>query len=75
MNHFQKWLLFAPLGLSCTGAGLCLFGDALLAKAAGEPWFWPGTLSLCVFNAGIVLIAESVKQRMLHEKIQKGDKS
>ena len=71
IEHYRrKWLYLAPLGLILVGFGLCLFGNALFTdqKAVGfAVWFGKGTLSLITINAGLVLIAESVKNRVLYE--------
>ncbi len=65
MNPRVKWLLFSPLGLALIGFGLTLVTDAARAKAAGEPWFWYGTVALVVFNAGIAFFGEGVKNAVL----------
>ncbi len=62
-----KWMIFAPLGLSLIGFGKSLISDAARAKNAGEPWFWYGTIALCIFNAGIVFFGEAVKNAVLLE--------
>ena len=54
--------------------------DAARAKNADEPWFWYGTLALCVFNTGIALFGEGVKNAVLLELKKnplesRGDKS
>jgi hypothetical protein len=67
MNSRTKWLLFSPLGLTLIGLGASLMLDAARAKNVGEPWFWYGTVALCVFNAGIVMFGEGVKSAVLLE--------
>ncbi len=67
MTTQTKWLLFSPLGLTLIGLGTSLISDAARAKNAGEPWFWYGTVALCVFNAGIALFGEGVKNAVLLE--------
>jgi uncharacterized membrane protein len=67
MKPRTKWLLFSPLGLTLIGFGTSLISDAARAKHAGEAWFWYGTLALCVFNSGITLFGEGVKNAVLLE--------
>jgi hypothetical protein len=63
----MKWLLFAIIGVSLNGAGLCFFGNAVLHRTiepgAINAWFWDGTLSLILINAGICFIVEAAKWR------------
>lgn len=54
-----RWLTKGVGGLLCTGFGLSLFGEAVLHKGNGQPWFWLGTLSLVVFNFGLCLLFDS----------------
>lgn len=53
------WLTKGVGGLLCTGFGLSLFGEAVIRKANGRPWFWLGTLCLIVFNFGLCLMFDS----------------
>ena len=48
-----KWYFYSILGLLLIGAGLCVFGEALIQKINQESYFVLGTLSLVIFNAGI----------------------
>ncbi|MFM8258873.1 MAG: hypothetical protein ACKN83_03470 [Vulcanococcus sp.] len=59
--HKIRWYVKAQLGVLLLPAGLCLFGEAVVRKAALEPrpWFWLGTLSLILINAGVGLMIES----------------
>jgi hypothetical protein len=59
MNKKLIWYLKAQAGVLLFPLGLCLFGEATLHKGSGQPWFWLGTLSLIVINAGIGLMIES----------------
>lgn len=59
MKRKLTWYITAQAGVLLFPFGLCLFGDAVARRIAGEPWFWPGTLSLVVINAGIGLMIES----------------
>ena len=60
-----RWYVRAQLGILLLPAGLCLFGEAVsrrtlqLAGGDGGPWWWYGTLSLILINAGIGLMIES----------------
>lgn len=65
-----RHLFLAVGGLLGVGAGLSLFGDALARKIEADrrggaglprPWFWRGTLSLALVNAGICLVVEAGK--------------
>lgn len=67
MNSRTKWLTFSPLGLTLTGLGLSIVGEAGARKGRGAPWFWLGTLGLCCFNAGLSVFAEGVKAKILDE--------
>lgn len=73
MTHYQKWRLYAPLGLATVGLGLSLLGHSIGLKLSNQTfltWFIWGTFSLIVTNTGIVLIAEAVKHR-LHFELNK----
>lgn len=67
INHRKWWLLKAPAGLLLTGFGLCLLTEAGVAKFSGAPWFWSGTLTLAVFNAGLCVFGDAVRHRVLLE--------
>jgi len=62
-----KWLGLAIGGLLLNGTGLSLFGEAVLRMGAPEAafhdWFWLGTLSLVLINAGICCVVEAGKHR------------
>lgn len=63
-RYLIPWLSYAVGGLLATGLGLSLFGEALSAKQRKKSWFWRGTLSLVVFNAGLSLVGTSVVHRV-----------
>ncbi len=67
MNQQQKWLLFAPSGLTLIGMGLSVVTDASIRKSQGQSWFWRGTLGLCIVNAGVSMFGDAVKARAVHE--------
>ena len=55
---------------------LGLFGQSVIYKSRGDSvkkWFWWGTLSLIVINAGICVFGDAVKTRTVYE-IQKINK-
>ncbi len=59
----MKWIFLAVGGLVLNGAGLSVFGDAVLKKMSHPDelgaWFWEGTLSLILINAGICCVVEA----------------
>jgi hypothetical protein len=60
----------APLGLTLTGLGLSLTGEAIIWKSAAAPWWeWAalGTLGLIAVNSGISVFGDAVKRRMWQE--------
>jgi len=74
-RHYQKWKIFAPLGLLATGLGASGVGQSTLMKGRGDAtWKWvaAGTASLVALNAGLCLFGDAVKHRALHEWEQTG---
>ena len=70
MNHYQKWRVYAPLGLALVGLGASLLGHSIQLKSEDAPvitWFVWGTVSLCVLNAGVAVFGDAVKHRALFE--------
>lgn len=67
MQHHRKWQLLAPVGLAMIGFGLSVLGDTIERKSKGRAWFWRGTLSLSVINAGVCIFGDAVKERALYE--------
>ena len=67
VDRHRTWRRLAPLGLVTVGAGASAIGEATIRKATGRPWVLYGTVALCVFNAGLCLFGEAVKQRALLE--------
>ena len=63
-RYLTYWMVSAVSGLVLTGFGLSLLGEATNAKQRKKSWFWPGTLSLVVFNSGLSLVGTSVIYRM-----------
>ena len=59
MNKKLIWYLKAQSGVLLFPLGLSLFGEAVIQKGAGKPYFWLGTLSLIVINSGVGLMIES----------------
>ena len=70
MTKKNKWLLFSILGLVLVGAGLSVFGEALLIKSQSESWkewFWIGTFSLVLINSGLSCIGQAVIYKIQHD--------
>ena len=59
-NTQARWWIYSVIGLVCVGAGMCVFGEALLSKFKNEAWFWIGTLSLVLINAGLCFIGGAI---------------
>ena len=53
------WYITAQIGVLMFPFGLCLLGEFITRRINGEPWFWWGTISLAVINAGLGLMIES----------------
>ncbi len=67
---YKKWQVFAPTSLLLTGLGLTLFGmttNMVRNDVSFAKWFFPGLLSLIIFNSGIALFGEAIKSRTLYE--------
>jgi len=62
-NTKTRWLLQSAGGLILSGAGLSLAIDAGISKMQGGEWFWYGTFSLLVFQAGLCLLIDSVRYK------------
>ncbi|OGX85039.1 hypothetical protein BEN47_15495 [Hymenobacter lapidarius] len=74
MTHKNKWLLFAPLGLTAIGAGACMVqwaGHMKDEKAPASRWVPAGTAALVVLNAGMSLFGRGVLERVRHELHEK----
>jgi hypothetical protein len=70
MTNYQKWLVFAPLGLATIGLGASLLGHSIGLKVGGSStptWFIWGTVSLVVLNAGVAIFGDAVKHRVHYE--------
>ena len=71
MTHKMKWLVYSVAGVSLVGLGLTLTGDAIVVKSTLPEqftrWFFTGLFGLASVNAGICLIADAVRQRILSE--------
>ncbi len=72
MSLKSKWLLFSIIGLVLVGAGLSIFGEALLLKfnplSSFQSWFWMGTLSLVLINSGLSFIGQAVIYKIRFER-------
>lgn len=68
--YYEKWDQLSVPGLLLMGLGLSVTGQGIAAKASGKSflrWFVMGTLGLIIFNSGVALFGESVKNRALYE--------
>lgn len=61
MQNKTRWILQASLGLLLTGAGLSMAIDAGFTKFQGGDWFYYGTGSLIVFQAGLCLVIDAAR--------------
>jgi hypothetical protein len=70
-KHYRNWLYQAPLGLVLVGFGACLIAESAILKAQKvDTWQWviTGTISLCVFNAGLCIFGNAILERVRFEK-------
>lgn len=63
MKNKSKWILQASFGLILTGSGLSMAIDAGITKFQGGDWFYYGTGSLLIFQAGLCLVIDAAKYR------------
>lgn len=69
-EHYENWDELAPRGLALMGLGLSITGEAIAAKTRKKAfwrWFLVGTLGLIIFNSGVAVFGEAVKNRALYE--------
>ena len=72
-QYYKRWLMLAPFGLVLIGAGLCVFGEALLIKSSDAnfwTWFWWGTGGLAIVNAGISVVGQAIIYRVKYERLK-----
>ena len=55
----QKRYFLVLIGLVLFSAGICTFGEAVILKYENNNWFWPGTISLILINAGLGLMIKN----------------
>ena len=55
----MKRYSLALLGIILFSSGLCIFGEAVISKYENDNWFWIGTISLILINAGLGLIIKN----------------
>jgi hypothetical protein len=60
----RMWLTKAVGGLLMFGFGICLVGEAIIAKSEHEPWFGLGTIALVVTNAGLSIFVSAAIDRI-----------
>jgi hypothetical protein len=61
------WLTKGVASLLLVGAGLCVFGEALLQKMQGGSWFGLGTLSLVLINFGLCMMFDSHNHQIQYQ--------
>ena len=69
-RHHRRWFLQGTLGILIFGTGLCLFSEASVFRQTDPPlWQWvgSGTGSLVVLMAGLILMIDSLRYRILSE--------
>jgi hypothetical protein len=73
-KHLIQWLVFSISGLVLIGAGLSVFGEAViikLNKKSVDSWFWVGTLSLILINSGISFVGRGVISKIKYDFLKK----
>tara|TARA_B100000963_G_C22618905_1_gene668832 strand:+ start:2297 stop:2479 length:183 start_codon:yes stop_codon:yes gene_type:complete len=55
----MKRYLLALTGLILFSSGLCIFGEAIISKYQNTNWFFLGTISLILINAGLGLMIKN----------------
>ena len=55
----MKRYSLALLGLILFSSGLCILGEALISKYENNNWFFIGTISLILINAGLGLMIKN----------------
>lgn len=75
-KHYNRWLIFAPLGLVLIGLGLSIMIEAAYWKHTQIDfwsWFGLGTLSLIIINIGISFFGQAIIERVLYLMKNKKD--
>lgn len=68
----RRWLLQSVSGLIISSMGLCMVIEAGILKfqeVSTLKWVGAGTLALIVFNAGLCLLIDSLRFRMLRDSM------
>tara|TARA_Y100000991_G_scaffold111436_1_gene83996 strand:+ start:19757 stop:19939 length:183 start_codon:yes stop_codon:yes gene_type:complete len=55
----MKRYVVVLIGLIVFSSGLCLFGEAVILKFQNSSWFYYGSLSLILINAGLGLMIKN----------------
>ena len=66
-EFYSNWNKLSPIGLLLVGLGMSFIGQATLDKGNGRGWFLKGTLGLILFNAGLSIFGDAIKNRALYE--------
>ncbi|MEN0048669.1 MAG: hypothetical protein AAF806_16525 [Bacteroidota bacterium] len=67
----RRWLIQSVRGLIMNILGLCMVIEAGMLKfqeASSLKWIGAGTLALIIFNAGLCLLIDSLRFRMLRDQ-------
>ena len=70
----RRWLIQSVSGLIISSMGLCMVVEAGILKfqeVSTLKWVGAGTLALVVFNAGLCLLIDSLRFRMLRDQVNK----
>lgn len=73
-KHLLQWLIFSISGLILIGAGLSVFGEAVIIKSnkkSVDSWFWVGTLSLILINSGISFVGRGVISKVKYDLLKR----
>jgi len=63
IRKLKIWMWEAPLGLIFVGAGISMAIDAGIHKSQDQDWFFYGTFSLVLVNAGLCIFGDAVYRR------------
>ncbi|MEL6721418.1 MAG: hypothetical protein AAFO82_24570 [Bacteroidota bacterium] len=72
----RRWLLQSVSGLIISSMGLCMVVEAGMLKfqeVSTIKWVGSGTLALIVFNAGLCLLIDSLRFRILRDQAENGE--
>ncbi|MEM8523304.1 MAG: hypothetical protein AAGG68_01615 [Bacteroidota bacterium] len=73
----RRWLFQSISGLIISSMGLCMVVEAGILKfqeASTLEWIGAGTVALMVFNAGLCLLIDALRFRMLRDQMSNDEK-